>query len=63
MPYAGNRIPATNSVACILTETRSSIGLIRTIDGHRATCFSRTLKEKRARLANKEEHENKKTIS
>jgi len=63
MLYAGNRKLAIHFVACILTETRSFIALIRPINGHQATCFSRALNETRARLANKEEHENKKTLS
>jgi len=63
MPYAGNRIPANRSVACILTETLSFINLIRPINRHQATCFPRALKETRARLANNEGHENKKTTS
>jgi len=63
MPYARNRIPAIHSVASILTGTHSFISLIKPIDRHQATSFSRALKETRARLANKEEHENKKTLS
>jgi hypothetical protein len=53
MPYAGNRILAIHSVACILTETRVIIGLIRPITEHQATCFSQALKETRARPAAK----------